>query len=50
MNGQTDGQTDRQTIRFLDAPADLSGRGHKKKKNYYEKIKDCKSGNRTRDP
>ena len=26
---QTDGQTDGQTIQLLDAPADLSGRGHK---------------------
>ena len=29
-NGQTNGRTDRRTIRLLDAPADLSGRGHKK--------------------
>ena len=31
-DGQTNKQTDGRTIRLLDAPADLSGRGHKKLK------------------
>ena len=31
IDGQTDRRTDGQTIQLLDAPADLSGRGHKNK-------------------